>query len=222
MTGNYDSSLVPVAEASGTYWTTSVFQQKTLDFAEKYADGKATVGELRGGAWGKSGPFNPIVWQSAIDAANGAAQQASDRVEWLAKETEYPEETKEWRDRFDAAWKDHNSREATEIANASASSEWLALGERMRSIEHAAHADNIRDIFGNPFRSGQLDLGAVSTVTVKMARDIYERGEFDLVSELAAAFDASDPRQSEAIEHCRQSKLHIRGCWVVDLLLGYE
>jgi hypothetical protein len=39
---------------------------------------------------------------------------------------------------------------------------------------------------------------------------------------LANALEAAGCTDAELIEHCRSSRGHARGCWVVDLLLDKE
>ena len=55
--------------------------KKTLEFAEKYADGLATKNELNGCAWGKPGEFSGVVMRKAWDAAEYCTDHASGKVE---------------------------------------------------------------------------------------------------------------------------------------------
>jgi hypothetical protein len=38
--------------------------------------------------------------------------------------------------------------------------------------------------------------------------------------ELADALEQAGCTQADILAHCRGEALHVRGCWVVDLLLG--
>ena len=73
-----------------------------------------------------------------------------------------------------------------------------------------------------PFRTVSLDpawLAANDAVAVKIAAGIYEDYAFDGMPILADALaDAGCPE--DLIRHCRSGGPHVRGCWLVDALLG--
>jgi hypothetical protein len=81
----------------------------------------------------------------------------------------------------------------------------------------------LRDVFGNPFRPVSIDV-AVSTwngATVpKLAKAIYSLQDFNRIPKLGDALEEAGCRSKSILQHCRQPGPHIRGCWVVDLLLG--
>jgi anti-anti-sigma regulatory factor len=60
-----------------------------------------------------------------------------------------------------------------------------------------------------------------STV-VKLAESIYQDRAFDRLPILADALEKAGCTNADILDHCRQSGQHVRGCWVVDLLLGKE
>ncbi len=83
--------------------------------------------------------------------------------------------------------------------------------------------DVFRDIWGNPFRNVQLarawlawNNGAVS----RIARQIYDERRFESLPILADALEDAGCANQDILSHCRSSVEHVRGCWVVDLLLG--
>ncbi len=81
----------------------------------------------------------------------------------------------------------------------------------------------LRDIFGNPFRPVALDssLLAWNDGTVrKMALVTYDERAFDRLPLLADALEDAGCSEAEILAHCRGPGPHVRGCWVVDLLLG--
>jgi hypothetical protein len=95
----------------------------------------------------------------------------------------------------------------------------------------AAHAAFLRDIFGPlPFRSVSLDPAVLSwndATVVRIARAAYDErdmpsGLLDNVrlAVLADALEEAGCRDQEILSHCRSGGEHVRGCWVVDLLLG--
>jgi hypothetical protein len=89
--------------------------------------------------------------------------------------------------------------------------------------ELAAQAVLLRDIFGNPFRPVALapawptwNEGALP----KLAQAIYEERCFGDLPILADALEEAGCDNADILSHCRQPGEHVRGCWVVDLLLG--
>lgn len=86
----------------------------------------------------------------------------------------------------------------------------------------ARYADILRDIFGNPFRPVQLDRAWLTPKVVALARNIYRWRAFHLMDALAKAMEECECNHGDMISHCRQQVHHVRGCWVVDLLLGKD
>jgi hypothetical protein len=100
--------------------------------------------------------------------------------------------------------------------------------------EREAQCRIIRDLFGNPFRplppkKGKRaweeqkrawlvwNEGAVG----KLAQGIYEDRAFDHMPILADALEEAGCANEDILTHCRDPRqVHVRGCWVIDLLLG--
>jgi hypothetical protein len=80
----------------------------------------------------------------------------------------------------------------------------------------------IRDIFGNPFRPVTADPSWLSSTVVALAEGIYADRAFDRLPILADALQDAGCDDAEVLDHCRGGGTHVRGCWVVDLLLGKE
>ncbi|MBS0264622.1 MAG: hypothetical protein JSS02_21990 [Planctomycetes bacterium] len=78
----------------------------------------------------------------------------------------------------------------------------------------------IHDIFGNPFQPVACDSRWLSESVVTLAQEIYHKREFDRLPALADRLDDAGCANSQVIEHLRQPGPHVRGCWIVDLLLG--
>jgi len=83
-------------------------------------------------------------------------------------------------------------------------------------------AHYVREIFGNPFRPVAFDPRWRSSDVVGLARAIYEDRAFDRMPILADALMDEGCADEQILEHCRGAGPHVRGCWVVDLLLGKE
>lgn len=88
--------------------------------------------------------------------------------------------------------------------------------------EQAAQAEVLRDIFGNPFRPVTIDPSWLTPTTVELTRTIYDGRAFDRLPLLADGLEQSGCLDAEILNHCRQLSEHVRGCWVVDLILGKE
>jgi hypothetical protein len=77
-----------------------------------------------------------------------------------------------------------------------------------------------RDIFGNPFRSLAVDPGWLTPTVVQFAQSIYDTRAIERLPILADALEEAGCTDAAILAHCRQPGEHVRGCWVVDLILG--
>jgi hypothetical protein len=87
----------------------------------------------------------------------------------------------------------------------------------------ARHAGLLHDIVGNPFRRAKCRrpwLTWNDGTVVRLARTIYEKQCFGDLPVLADALEDAGCDNAELIGHLRGPGPHVRGCWVVDLLLG--
>lgn len=80
----------------------------------------------------------------------------------------------------------------------------------------------LRDIFNNPFRLVALDLTWLSSTAVGLAQGIYADRAFDRLPILADALEESGCGDAGLLAHCRETGPHVRGCWVIDLLLDKQ
>lgn len=78
----------------------------------------------------------------------------------------------------------------------------------------------LRDIFANPFCPATIDQSWLTPNVVALARNIYDDRSFDRMPELADALEEAGCDSEDMLSHCRELGEHVRGCWVVDLLLG--
>jgi hypothetical protein len=80
----------------------------------------------------------------------------------------------------------------------------------------------LRCIFGNPFRPVAFDARWRTADVLGLARGIYEDRAFDRMPLLADALMDAGCDSDDILTHCRCDGPHVRGCWVVDLVLGKE
>ena len=90
----------------------------------------------------------------------------------------------------------------------------------------------LRDVFGNPFRPVTVDRAWLTWsdgTILQLARAAYEErclpsGVLDpaRIAILADALEDAGCTITDVVGHCRSGGAHVRGCWVVDMLLGKE
>jgi hypothetical protein len=91
-----------------------------------------------------------------------------------------------------------------------------------RRVEEQAQTGVLRDIFGNPFRPVTLDPAWLTPKVKTIAQAIYNNRAFERMPELADALAEAGCSNQDILSHCRGPGPHVRGCWVVDLVLGKE
>src|SRR5262249_51106589 len=78
-------------------------------------------------------------------------------------------------------------------------------------------------VFANPFSriaSHPAWLTWNDGTVHKLAQTVYDDRRFDLLPILADALEEAGCDNADILAHCRGPGPHVRGCWVVDLLLG--
>ena len=80
----------------------------------------------------------------------------------------------------------------------------------------------LRDIVGVPARPISLKKRWQSETVVALANSIYAERAFDRIAILADALEEAGCDNRDMLDHCRGDGPHVRGCWVVDLVLGKE
>jgi hypothetical protein len=83
----------------------------------------------------------------------------------------------------------------------------------------------LRDEIFGPTRPAELDPALRAWhggVVVALARAIDADGHFGAMPVLADALEEAGCTDEEIFGHCRRRRRHVRGCWVVDLVLAKE
>jgi hypothetical protein len=86
--------------------------------------------------------------------------------------------------------------------------------------ERIAHCCLLRCILGNPFRTVPVDTAWHTATVVAIARGIYDDRAFDRLPVLADALMDAGCEVPDVLDHCHGDGPHVRGCWVVDAVLG--
>ncbi len=94
-------------------------------------------------------------------------------------------------------------------------------------VEKGAQAGMVRDFFGNPFCPVSINRAWLNTTVLSLAQAAYEdrrlpAGTLDnaRLAILADALEDTGCDNAAILNHCRQPGVHVRGCWVVNLLLA--
>jgi hypothetical protein len=93
-----------------------------------------------------------------------------------------------------------------------------------RSDECQHLAALLREVIGNPFRPPQPvpppALPWNDGTVVRLAQTMYDEWAFDRLPILADALEEAGCDSADILSHCRGPGPHVRGCWVVDAILG--
>jgi hypothetical protein len=178
-----------------------------VDTSEQFADGLVSLEALRRAEAAAATAAGEAFW--AVFHGAGQDSPARDAAAAVAAETLMP---------FRVAYE------------ASTACVW-AGSRRLEEMQTAKAEENrfqcglLRDIFGDPFSPACIDAACLSWhagTAVVQARAIYERGRFIELPRLADVLRAAGCTSAEVLGHCSQPGPHVRGCWVVDLILGKE
>jgi hypothetical protein len=116
------------------------------------------------------------------------------------------------------------------ILGASSAAGWsdrVGVDERRAAKERAAQADLWREILGNPSRRVSLDPAWRTRLVLSLALGAYQERVLpegilmaDRLAVLADALEDAGCHDVEVLSHLRSPGPHVRGCWVIDLILG--
>ena len=183
--------------------------RQAVEVAERYADGLAGEEELRLAVVGAS-----TVAERGVAASDLVVDESVASAAFAALNSTLPAEKA-------ADYVTANAASAVYHA-ATAPGRLPAVA---RSAERAAQAALLRDIFGNPFRPAPADpawLAWNDGVVPRLAQAVYDERAFDRLPVLADALEDAGCTDEQILRHCRAPGEHVRGCWVVDLVLGKE
>jgi hypothetical protein len=88
------------------------------------------------------------------------------------------------------------------------------------SNEPATQVGLIHEIFCNPFRLADFAASWRTSDVMLLANGISAANAFDRMPILADALQEAGCDSADILDHCRGPGPHVRGCWVVDSVLG--
>jgi hypothetical protein len=114
---------------------------------------------------------------------------------------------------------------AISVAWCAAEAAWRANGENPPGREPEYQLQLLRDVFENPYQPGWADptwLDWDGCAIPRLAEAIYDDRAFERIPILADALEEAGCTDAAILTHLRSPGPHVRGCWVLDLLLGKE
>jgi hypothetical protein len=88
--------------------------------------------------------------------------------------------------------------------------------------EFARQASFLRCLVGEAFGPPVIVSEWRTTTAVALAAHVYDSRDFSVLPILADALEDAGCDNTDVFDHCRGPGPHVRGCWVVDALLGKE
>jgi hypothetical protein len=180
-----------------------------LDVTERYADGLAREGEVLA-LWEGPVPNLPPPMR-APDAALRAVSDAIGFVGYGAN--------------LSLAGGGMLAKAARSARSYAVDAVRAAGGNDARAAEWRYQAELLRELFGNPFRPPKIEAAWLAWhdgFIPELAKLIYEERAFDRLPILGDALEDAGCDDPSILDHCRLPGDHVRGCWVVDRLLGKE
>jgi hypothetical protein len=164
--------------------------RRAIEVAEQFADGEATDEQRDVIKRACEAAYNTPIWTCAAAAARGTLSSNPSNAAWNVAGSSAGEDG----DEGEPAWEAHRAKQA----------------------------DLFRDIFG-PYRPVKLYRSWLSWqggAVPKLAQEIYENRCVERLPALADLLEEAGCSSADILEHCRSANEHVRGCWVLDLLLG--
>jgi hypothetical protein len=195
--------------------------RRAVEVAESFADGEATelalqleMSESVDGWEGKDGA---AVWAAAACIHVTDADALAGAI-WTSRCAAASFADDRWRDAVDAA--PTCGQGIVDWVMAEPPRESKAWAERKEQ------SDLLRDLFALlPFRPVAVETSWLTWnggTAVKLAQSIYHDRAFDCLPVLADALEEAGCQDPAILGHCRHPGVHVRGCWLIDLLTGRE
>ncbi len=112
---------------------------------------------------------------------------------------------------------------ASAVAQVAVSTGEARSKEDAYAAEYKCQAALIREMFANPFRPVQFDrayLEGYSPLVPQLAQAIYREHRFDALPSLGETLKEAGCQNEQILGHCYKRGEHVRGCWLLDEILG--
>lgn len=173
--------------------------RRAIDIAEQFAEG--------------------LVSEQQLPSIERATHETSLALDWGPKGIAGSAANRTvWGDARDVALR--TSEQTSEAVSIAHGGQWADLAAR--KAELGVQSQLLRHIFGNPFRPVTLGPTWLTATVKHLAQTIYNDRAFDRMPILADALEEAGCTNEDILAHCRGPGAHVRGCWLVDLLLGKE
>jgi hypothetical protein len=183
--------------------------RRAVEMAERYADGEATLEEMTAardaGMRRNRSRFDIHGFIRAMKSPEKAAQTGMARRCWEATE---------------ATTRPRAPVPGKVIQAVGISQIFLETQGSFGFKDSPALAGVLRDVAGNPFRPPTFDPVWRTANVAGLAGTIYQQRTFDRMPILGDALEEAGCTDPAMLAHCREAGPHVRGCWVLDLLLG--
>jgi hypothetical protein len=185
-----------------------------VEVVERYADGLASPEEMHD-AYRLARAVARAAWKDV-----GVARDDPDAVAAAHKAAEAARAAAE-------AACEESAVAATAVAAAAGCTAYAADPALQAHVaaEHRAQCRLLRCVVGNPFRPASVEpawLAADGGAAVELAHRIYQGRAFERLPELAGALAHQGCTDEAILGHCRPGGEHVRGCWVVDIILSKD
>ena len=173
--------------------------RRAVEVAERYADGLATPQTLLKWYW----------------AAYEAYELTDDEEDEGARYREVA---------FAANCATHHDAAFAAMNAAAYVSAAAVTGQDTLSDSREAVCDLLREILGplpfHPITCDPIWLSWHDGLVLSMAQRMYDSRDFSDMPVLADALEEAGCEDQDILGHCRSGGEHVRGCWVIDALLG--
>lgn len=200
---------------------TQLLLTRMTELVERYADGDATPGDLA------DAHRTAEQWVRDWEFAAEAARERRVREERIARAARLtPQQTKQL---------DQDERDVEVVDRHRHDREFEAYHDfrALVALMHTAGGGDLLSVLGvypdggtiaevipSPFRPVPFDPCWRSSDALGVAEGVYAERAWDLLPILADALADAGCEEESILSHCRGGGLHVRGCWVLDLVLG--
>jgi hypothetical protein len=196
--------------------------REAIEVAEAFAEGRADLATLR---LAHAAARNVAHWTLAHTQGNGPRVQLQWHLRGAVRDVAQPGIVRSLHQALVALIRAARLADAIAypfVGNPLAAARSLS---RAQAEAERAQAVLLREVFGNPFRPVVVDpawLTFNGGTVRELAALIHAEEAFGQMPILADALEDAGCADPALLDHCRAGGAHVRGCWVVDLLLGKE